>query len=292
MVAEATLMWSRRAFNVRSEKGLRSSASAMQAYQVTVPAGYNELQVSNVAGIPRRGDRFLDFNNVRCVDRRFTQQSPIYWICEVIFEGEFGPGGASDPAINSPPIIDWYNAQSVEEIDQDYDGNPIVTKNGEPIEGVTMDVSDMILNVQRNYLTFLPHTTNEYLHSVNSDLFAGYQAGQGRMINFRASQQWDEDSGGYWKVNATIRFRVPYNTVNARAWYARTRHEGFYERIAGPAGPDGSPPTIRAVDSHNEPTMRPVLLKEDGFREPNPENAHWLEWKRYKPLPYNALGLL
>jgi hypothetical protein len=36
----------------------------------------------------------------------------------------------------------------------------------------------------------------------------------------------------------------------------------------------------------------PVILKEDGTRETDPENAHWLEFQRYGSLPYAALGLV
>jgi hypothetical protein len=35
-----------------------------------------------------------------------------------------------------------------------------------------------------------------------------------------------------------------------------------------------------------------VLLKADGTRETNPDNAHWLEFQVYRSLPYQGLGLI
>ena len=86
-------------------------------------------------------------------------------------------------------------------------------------------------------------------------------------------------------MTASIRFRYPFNTTPEKAWYARVRHEGFYEKLS-----DGR--IVRAIDDNGEPTTKPVLLKEDGTRETVSENAYWLEFKRYQPLPYNVLGLL
>lgn len=48
---------------------------------------------------------------------------------------------------------------------------------------------------------------------------------------------------------------------------------------------------IRAVDEDKEPVTRPVLLKANGQRELNADNAVWLERPTKRPMPYNALGL-
>ena len=75
------------------------------------------------------------------------------------------------------------------------------------------------------------------------------------------------------------------STTDAKAWYARVRHEGFYERLA-----DDS--IVRAVDDNKEPTAKPVLLDADGVRVTEPANTVWLEFPRFNPLPYSGLGLL
>jgi hypothetical protein len=104
------------------------------------------------------------------------------------------------------------------------------------------------------------------------------------MIRFSAKQQWDEDDNGYWAVSASIQFRFPYNTTPEKAWYARVRHEGYYEKVGSRV--------VHAVDANKERVSKPVLLKSDGTRETNANNAHWLEFKRYGALSYGALRLL
>jgi hypothetical protein len=48
----------------------------------------------------------------------------------------------------------------------------------------------------------------------------------------------------------------------------------------------------QAVDDNQNPVTRPVLLKRNGEREYNAQNAVWLVAPVHKPLPYAALGLL
>ncbi len=275
---EVTQMWSRDAFKIKTDRGMRKTASIVEAYQITVPPTYTPIQIVALAGMPVTGDAYPGLPDMRAVSRNFTRHSPIYYTCVVSFEGP------NVSPINEPPIIKWTDTESDEPIDQDWDGNPIVTANDEPIDGVTMKVPDPVLTVERNYRAFNPHLTHQYRLSVSSDAFASYPAGTARLVRYSADQKWDETSGGYWAIKASIQFRYPYNTTPAKAWHARVRHEGYYERI----GSD----IVRAVDDNKEPVTRPVLLRSDGTRETNAAAAHWLEFKKYQALPYSILGLL
>jgi hypothetical protein len=98
---------------------------------------------------------------------------------------------------------------------------------------------------------------------------------------------------GYWEITAQIQFRYPYRTTPDKAWYARVRHEGFYEKI----NVGTKKAIVRAVDGNKEPMTRKVLLDNNGYRlqppaEGEQQNAVWLEFKLYDSLPFNALGLL
>jgi hypothetical protein len=105
--------------------------------------------------------------------------------------------------------------------------------------------------------------------------------------------------GGYYQVTAVIQFRYPYRTTPEKAWYSRSRHEGYYKRVELPGPPvNGVQPTaiVRATRA-GEPTAKPVLLDEQGFQLPDvdppaQQTAFWQEKKLYEPLSYNALGLL
>lgn len=276
---QVTQMWSRDAFSIaNSGGGLRKDARIVTAYQITVPVQYDVDVISQLDDLPKAGDSYDILPEMRVTDRNFTRRGPGYWECLVTYTGK-----ANNP-IEEKPIYVWGDTNSSEPIDEDWDGNPIVTANNEPIEGVTMEVADTVLTVRRNFRQFSPWLTSQYRHSVNSDTFASYPPGTARLVKYNAELKWDDTDNGYWDVSATIQFRYPYNTTNEKAWYARVRHEGYYEKVGSII--------VRAVDDHQEPVTKPVLLKADGTRETDPEAAVWLEFKKYQPLTYSSLGLI
>ena len=281
-VTDANKMWSNHDFDVTQENAFNKTARINQAWQIVVDAGTTELEISNSGLLPATGSIFsTELPHMFLKNRSFDQVSPVFWIGMMSYEGEIGLNGA--PWLN-PPEISWTDTSSQEPVDMDWNGDPIVTVNGEAIRGVTVEVADLVLNVSRNYQSFSPAATFQYRHSVNSDTFASFSPGTGRLTRFSANQLWDANSGGYWKVNASVQFRYPFQTSFEKAWYARVRHEGLYEKRAGRI--------VRAVDKNEEPSAKPVLLKADGTRQEDPENAHYLEFQLYNKLPYNALGLL
>ena len=129
-----------------------------------------------------------------------------------------------------PPELIWSDTDSEEATDEDAWGNPIVTANGEPITGVTTKLADTTLQIKRNFLNFNPALQHQYRHSVNSDVFAGFAAGVAKLTKMSARKAWHNGCGDYWEVTASLTFRYPWKTHPYRAWYARVRHEGFYER--------------------------------------------------------------
>lgn len=285
-------MWSQRTSDWASQDGQTFRASFSEAYQVEHTPDTTELQIRAASGIPQLRS-FYPGTYVPCVGTPITKVGPAFSILTARYEGETGPNQQTESPENMLPIYVWSDTTSTEPIDEDWDGKPIVTANGEPISGVTMELADQTLTVTRNYLAFSPWLTHQYRHSVNSDVFASYPPGTARLVQFSASSEYsDTRNFSYWKVNAKIQFRYPYNTTPARAWWARVRHEGYYIR-------EGSK-IVRAVDCNKEPTVKPVLLKADGTRnlkagsncEDDDDTAQWLEFKRYNSLPYSTLGLL
>ncbi len=67
-----------------------------------------------------------------------------------------------------------------------------------------------------------------------------------------------------------------------QAWYRRRRHEGLYVKAGGVIQ--------RARDPQGLEVSTPVLLKEDGTQELNPDNAIFKYTKVYNSKPFNALG--
>ncbi|MEM1224614.1 MAG: hypothetical protein AAGJ40_02895 [Planctomycetota bacterium] len=287
-------MWSRDSFDVQSLDGLRKRAGIVEGHQIECDPDTTELELAADSRVPATGSLWKTTQQIRCKRRNFVRVSPVLWMAILNFEGEYGPEGPNDTPLNSPPIKKWTDIETDAPIDEDINGKAIVTKTGEPIDGVTMKIADNVLTVQRNYQVFSPFLTSQYRHSVNSDNFDGYPPGMARLTGFSAEEVWDEAAGGYWTVSASIQFREPYRTTPERAWWARVRHEGYYCY---------SPDTrkkVKCIDKHREEVSRPELLDEDGFQIKDDEEngilardqAIWLEFPLYKPLPYAALGLL
>jgi hypothetical protein len=270
-------MWSRDGGSVTLTKEGQFNEAFTEGWQVTHTPDATQDEVINAPGIPAAGTSMQGKPWTVCRRADPQRVSPIMSIVVITYEGEPDP-------LAQPPIINWSNTTSTEGIDQDFDGKPIVTVLGEPIEGVTMELSDQVLRVKRNFASFSPHIINPYLHSVSSDVFENFAAGMARITSYNADLVYS-NSGSYYEVSATIVFRYPYNCTAEQAWHGRIRHEGYYAR-------DLSGRPARATDSAGEPVVRPVQLRLDGYPETNINNAVWLKIKRYGALPYNALGLL
>lgn len=291
-IVSVTPMWSRQGSSAKLQNNFRKldctfreCYQVVHSYDATTFEIYTATDPTTGIRIPYKGDTFPGTETVFARTVSPQKVSPILSLVEVEYEGEIGPAGPEDSALNAPPILDFTNIVEDEEIDEDFDGYPIVNANYEPIEGIKVGVPDLVLNVKRNFRTWNTFTQCQYLIATNSDTFNGWPPGTARFISLNPKMVLTETEG-YWEVSASIRFRYPYRTTAAKAWYARVRHEGFYARLT--AG--GT--IVRACDGYQRPVNKKILLKADGTRETNPNNAYWLEIKKYGSLPFNALGLL
>lgn len=277
-------MWSRHDGAISTSDGRKFTVTIKEGYQIVADATDTLVEVANAASLPVINSVYSGSVQIRVTNRSFKQVSPILWSAEIVYSGE---GGLTKSPLDEPPTISWGKTESDEAVDQDLNGQPIVNVNGEPLDGVTKKISDMVVTIKRNFQSINLPATYQYLHSVNSDTFLGFAPGLGRMTQFSAVEKIASEVGGYIEVSATIQFRYPYNTTAAKAWHARLRNEGFYVKRLQ----DNK--VVRAVDPGNkQPVSKPVLLKADGTVELNPANAIWLEFPIYQPLAYNSLGLV
>jgi hypothetical protein len=210
---------------------------------------------------------------------------PIFSIVPVNYEGEIGPASTGDSPLNRIPEPNWSSVSSECAIDEDFDGNAITTANGELIHGLTMEISDQVVTIKRNYALFNPWLVEAYRHATNSDFFYEYAPGQARLVDLDATPQLF-NAATYWEVMAKVQFRYPFRTTYDKAWYARTLHQGLLVK-----GADGV--ISHAVDPKTKNlAVVPVLLKEDGTKKGPFDPPHYLEFKRYASLPFAALGLV
>jgi hypothetical protein len=276
-------MWSRANSSVNLSDGFRKfDASFSVAYQILHDANEPAINIYQAPGIPAAGSSFPGFPFVFADGAAIETVSPIYSIVTINYSGEIGPSQNNTSPIFNPPRFDWDDVETEEEVDEDFDGNPIVTVNNEPISGIKRPIPDQTVTIRRNMPFFSPWIQAVYRQSVNSDLFLGWPAGTARLTKLSASSIYDPNFG-YWEVTAVVQFRYPYRTTPARAWYKRVRHEGYYAKYGSKI--------LRAVDEAKQPVTKPILLKANGEPLPSGDPAHWLEFKIFNSLPFNALGL-
>lgn len=280
-VIEVTQMWSKRQAEKSTSDRKTFTKVQSDTYQVTVDVGTTINQILAHADVPKSGS-LLSGTNMFVTSVRPQQVSPILWHVPVTWKGETGPEDDDDP-LNQPPEITWGDVETEEAIDEDWDGNPIVTANGEPINGITVPIPDQTVTIKRNFATINTYTIGRYRRATNSDSFQGWPPGTARLVKFQAvNKAGDGDAEpGYWQVTATIQFRYPYRTASSRAWYARVRHEGFYVRTV-------TGDVVRARRDGAD-TVKPVLLDQNGLETQTP---YWLEFKRFDSLPFSSLGLI
>ncbi len=280
-------MWSRQSGSAESPDGKQRILNMQRAFTVTLAAS-DPLEVCyQASGLPLVNDPYPGTLFVVCRNLSPQRVSPIMAVVTASYSGEIGPTDATSSPVDNEVIVSWRNATTDEAIDQDWNGKAIVTKNNEPIDGITERIADQVATIERNFLTINMYAIRAYLKSVNSDTFLGWPAGTARLMEYNASNVITNGVAGFWKVSATVQFREPYNTTDDKAWCKRVRHEGYLVRDAA-----GETPHIAWDEKTKTPVTKPILLKEDGTRETDPDNAHWLEFQTVDSLPYSALGLV
>lgn len=286
-VNPATLMWSGDEIESTLADNFRSlDIVPVKQYAVTCTPDEPELNILNAPGLPGPGQVFSGTISVYAFKAKATRISPVLWHVLISYKGYIPQSSDSTNPLAIPAIIDWDDVEVEEEIDEDFDGNPIQTACGEPVTGIKAIFCDQVATIKKNMATYNSYTASVYRRSVNSDIFLGWPAGTAKLMKLSGKEV--KGSFNYYEVTGVVQFRIPYRTTPDKAWYARWRHEGLYQK----ADMYGSTRVVRSQDGLGEDTAKPVLLDANGFRLAPGATPVWKQTKRYQPLPYAALGLL
>jgi len=240
---------------------------------------------------PRPRDVHPQYYMLRVESVSIVKVSPLTYNVTVNYKSPAYRDGVDVPW-NQPTEIEVSGADFSAEVDEDINGNPIVTVAGEKIEGISRDFSDMVVTLSRNFLSFDYWTFFAYANKVNSDTFLGFPPGTLKTGSPRAKQAWFDDAIPYAEVSISIVARLPYRTTAARAWWSRVRHEGYY--CWNPSGTKVG----KAVDELTHyPVDRPALLDANGkqiqmslYTPPTAPPAIWLEWELYDTISFSSMG--
>lgn len=224
------------------------------------------------------------------------QISPILWEVTVGYDSPTKQG--TENPLAQPAVFRFFEVTNNEKADEDINGKPIVTPNGERYEPFDIDWQDMGMEVTRNVAYWDPFDQLHYYNTTNSDQFGPFPPGVVKLAGFTALTKRDQDFD-YWEVSATFHMRIPrgeHIDVD-KSWWKRIRCEGLYVRKKDTVL-TGEWFVVRAVDKEKQPVSQPVLLnKETGVQLPNAvppaigPDAQWQEFQVYRSVPYGPLGI-
>jgi hypothetical protein len=294
ILGNAELMWSRQTSGADlSDNSRKVTLGFQESYQVFTTPDTSILELYYAPGLPAAGSQYPGIPYVYAQRARPRQISPVYWIVDVMYDGEiaFNPGGSIGTPMDARPRIRWGVREVEREVDEDWDGNRIVNTIGEPLTA-RFTFYERVATVTRNMLFFNHYALSAYDFAVNSDTVLGWPPGTVR-VKVEAENVFD-DTTGYWTVTGTFNFKRPYRTTTDKAWYSRIRNDGYYERdpnFVGPLPTGDLPPIVQAVDANKVPVTRPVQLDANGTKITS-GLAYWLDIKHFDSLPFSALGIL
>lgn len=269
------------------DSGKTGERTLQRVFQVTGPVTANDIEFELAPGVPRKGQAYGSFLSLWCRNVSVSRVSPILAEVTASYKGNAGTDESEDNPLLQPADISFSTLTSEEAIDEDINGDPVATVNGEPLSGLTMPISDLACTITRNLPSFSPSSIYTYMNKVNSDTFFGFPAGTLRIADINARSVFSNDFG-YWVVSVTFHARKPWRTTDAKAWWKRVRHEGFYID-------DGSGNIIRAVDAEGQPVTSPVPIQlgaNEGEEETDKSVAHWKEFEVFNTTAFSGLNLL
>lgn len=270
----------------------RASGTKSRTWTVTVtdPANDTETTVEASSLVVKVGSAHPDSVYYRCKKVTTRRVSPLLFEVTATYETpDYDPGtsgtGTPNPLL-VPALITYGTYSSDELIDEDINGGGIQTVNGELFQGVSRQVSDLQITIQKNFSSFTPAAFYTYIDSVNSDSFLGFPPGVLRVSGIEASEVVQDD-WRYWSVSVTLLARKPYRVPNAQAWWIRIRQEGFYVRTLGDE-------IVRAEDEDTPPqkVVQPVLLDDDGQKLAKGVPPKYKTFQVYDSRAFATMGLL
>lgn len=209
-------------------------------------------------------------------------ENPYKWEVQVDYSSDCPNPvyGVEDPTLDDPKFV-WEVEELKEVVEMSLDTPPLKIANsaGQPFDPPPeKDVMERKLIVTRNEATWDPSTEDVYAYSTNTESFAGYAPGEGRMQPIKAEEAFGAGKV-YWKKTYEFRFRKA-----PRTWTIRPLDHG-------PCilGPDGNPMTYHGMDGA---ATGSILLNGLGQRlDPAISNPFYFDFKVYNAVDWTPLGI-
>jgi hypothetical protein len=279
--------WENQGITTNTAADGKSGSSGVQRYFTLQAAsiGTTTVQALGTAGLPLMNDPHPQNSSLRVRNRDVSQDGPISFSATISYEAQVND--PNDPAQNPllrPAVVRFGAVTQEVEIDEDVDGDPIQTVNGEPIVGVTRPFTDLVITVQRNLPTFNPLSISGYMNKVNSATWYGLPAGTVRITDIQAGNVFSEDFE-YWDVSISFQVRRGFGSItDAKAWWHRTAHQGYIINESG---------TKRIATTDDGLTVsQPVMLDLTTGAQLAAGVGAYIEFEVLEEIDFNGLNLL
>jgi hypothetical protein len=217
-----------------------------------------ERIVLGASGVPRWGDA-LDAADqlMRCRGARIIGREGMFlWIVQVEFHLAVSSG--NDPLgleFDEPAEVSWDDEEVEIPLDKDLDNKPLVNAAGEPLEGVTGILTDMVLTVRRNEASFSAVAARSYKNKVNAESFLDFPAGECKIRKIAGRRRFSTSTQQFfWEVTYII-------SIRKDGWKRQYLNMGYYE-----LDDDGKQQNI--TDDDDNPLAAPVMLLANGKQAP------------------------
>jgi hypothetical protein len=266
--------------------GVKGTTDVTRVFNLTPNfSGATTLDALYAAGIPLRNSAHPQNPILRA--RRFnaSQIGPQYFQVTVGYEAlTSDPNDPSQSPLTQPAVVSFSSVTQEVEIDEDRDGNPIQTVNGEPLVGVTRPFTDLVITVSRNLPTFSADSISLYMNKINSAPWYGLPAGTVRIMDIQAQNQFSEDFE-YWAVTISFQVRRGYGQIiDAEAWDHRCAHQGYIVKVGGNK--------IHALTTDNLPVAQPVMISKTTGAQLADGVGEYISFPVLDEIDFNTLNLL
>ena len=186
-------------------------------------------------------------------------------------------------------------------VDEDVEGNPIATFNGETFDPpIQAPLADLRLTITKNEATVDFNADRQYANVVNNREIFNNPAGTVMMRPIQSKlrrEQFGDETVVYWRRTYTLDIRRPTgpNEFVENAWKKRVLHRGFVVRVEGvneDANGEAQPfdlgnpsdSILEQLQNRDQwpqgPVSQPVKLDAQGFViSPDSEEATWLAFQ-------------
>ena len=268
------------------EKGL-VVATAVETFDILLEDNQgleDAVSVRINAPIPRHNDPHPESDRLRVTDIDVQRETVLLYKAVINYQSPKAPSDNEDtPPVELPVEIDWSSVTVEAETTVDVNGNAIVNDGtGEPIFGITREVTDLQGTFTRNFATFNPAAIYLLNKKVNSDNFLGFPPGVARIDSVSASNEIKDDIP-FWRVTYVISFRAPYATTAAQAWYKRIPRMGYRVKEGDQI--------VDAVDDFKQRVTTPVRLSATGTALGPDDPTEFKFVQVHETINFSTLGL-